>query len=263
MQTAEYDRMFALEGGHWWFVGRRILALKQLDRFARPHGRILDLGCGTGAVLGELSRRGPATGLDMSPLALGYSQRRGLARLVRGDAGELPFGEGAFDAVVSLDLFEHLASDHAGIAEAFRVLRPGGVLVLSVPAMMSLWGPHDVALMHHRRYTKREVVARLEEAGFRVRRCSYSVCFLYPVVRVVRALERRRRSEPRSSLRSLPGWVNRLLVGVQRLEAALLGSFDLPWGSSVVAVAEKREAPRAATAPLRAATRDATRDRAP
>lgn len=239
MQSAEYDRMFALEGEHWWFVGRRGLALKLLDRSARPGGRCLDLGCGTGAVLGELARRGPATGLDRSPLALAYSRRRGLARLVRGDAEALPFGAETFDAIVSLDLFEHLASDRAGIGEAFRVLRPGGVLVLSVPAMMSLWGPHDVALMHHRRYTRREVVTCLEEAGFRVRRASYSVCFLFPVVGIVRLLEKRRRGEPRSSLRPLPGWLNRLLIGVQRAEAALVERFDLPWGSSVVAVAER------------------------
>ncbi|MBZ0090248.1 MAG: class I SAM-dependent methyltransferase [Thermoanaerobaculia bacterium] len=248
MQSAEYDRMFALEGDHWWFVGRRVLALDLLDRFAKSHPRCLDLGCGTGVVSQELARRGSATSLDMSPLALGYSRRRGLERLVRGDAEAMPFGAETFDAVVSLDLFEHLASDRAGIGEAYRVLRPGGVLVLSVPAMMSLWGPHDVALMHHRRYSKMEVVERLQEAGFRVRRCSYSVCFLYPIVRAVRALERRRRGEPRSSLRPLPGWLNWLLTGIQRLEAALLGSFDLPWGSSVVAVAERRPDLPAATA---------------
>jgi SAM-dependent methyltransferase len=231
--------MYSLEGEHWWFVGRRRLALRLLDRFARARPQCLDLGCGTGVVLGELARRGAATGLDMSPLAIGYSRRRGLKKLVRGDAEALPFRAQTFDAVVSLDLFEHLPGERAGIEEAFRVLRPGGVLVLAVPAMMSLWGPHDVALMHRRRYTRSEVATRLEEAGFHVVRVSYSVCFLYPVVRWVRFLERRRAGEPKSSLRALPGWLNRILAGVQRSEAALIERMDLPWGSSVVAVARR------------------------
>lgn len=239
MKRAEYERMYALEDAHWWFIGRRTLALRLLDRFAKAHPRCLDLGCGTGAVLRELARRGEATGLDMSPLAIGYSRRRGLERLVRGDAEALPFPARTFDAVVSLDLFEHLPGDSAGIAEAFRVLRPGGVLVLAVPAMMRLWGPHDVALMHFRRYTRGEVIAQLQRAGFRVRRASYSVFFLYPIVLLVRLIEKRRQGEPRSSLRAVPGWLNRLLIGIQRLEAALIGGIDLPWGSSVVAVAER------------------------
>lgn len=239
MLSAEYERMFALENEHWWFVARRSLTLQLLERFGTAGGRLLDLGCGTGAVLQELTARGRAVGIDSSPLALSLSRQRGLQGLIRGDAQAMPFRSESFDAVVSLDLFEHLPSDRAGIAEAFRVLRPGGILVLAVPAMESLWGPHDVALMHHRRYSRAEIVVLLKASGFGIRRASYSLFFLYPLVRWVRLLERRRGGQPRSSLKPVPNRINRALIALQRFEAAILGRVDLPWGSSVVVVAER------------------------
>ncbi|MFQ3678416.1 MAG: class I SAM-dependent methyltransferase, partial [Fimbriimonadaceae bacterium] len=115
MNPAEYDRMFALEEHYWWFVGRRNLALRlvlEFDDTARPWS-ILDVGCGTGIVLSELNRLGDGVGLDFSDRALAYSHRRGLGRLVRGDGTALPFADARFDAVVGLDIFEHIQDDEA------------------------------------------------------------------------------------------------------------------------------------------------------
>lgn len=245
MNPDEYQKMFSLEDRYWWFVGRRLLALGLLRsalRGATGHGSkpvVLDVGCGTGVVLGELRDWASPIGLDMSSLALGFCRQRCLDRVVRGDGQALPLRTDSLDAVIGLDIYEHIPDDEQAFRETFRVLKPGGALVLSVPAFMSLWGPHDVALMHKRRYRLGEVRRKLREAGFVVERASYSIFFLFPVVVVVRFFEKRRKGEPKANLVAVPNWMNRALVALQQAEAALISRMSLPWGSSVVAVARK------------------------
>ncbi|HTQ10948.1 MAG TPA: methyltransferase domain-containing protein [Fimbriimonadaceae bacterium] len=240
MNPDEYTRMFELEDRYWWFVARRRIALKLLGRHLRPGSEVLlDVGCGTGVVLQELQSVGKPVGLDMSDVALGYCRRRGLTRLVRADATAMPFGPSSCDAIVGLDVFEHIERDDLAFEEAFRRLSPGGILVLSVPAFQSLWGPHDIALMHFRRYTKPMLKERLERAGFQVERLTYSVFILFPAVVVVRFFEKRKRGPAKASLAALPNWLNAFLIGIQSVEGLLISSFNLPWGSSLIAVARK------------------------
>lgn len=249
MQTAEYDRMFALEDRYWWFVGRRRLALRLLKKAlgvapppltpASSGPVVLDLGCGTGVIASELAQWSHPVGLDMSPQALAYCRQRGVEDLVLANGEALPIRSDSVDAVLALDIFEHIQDDRAAFAEAFRVLRPGGVLVLSVPAFRWLWGPHDVALMHHRRYTRPEVRSCLQEAGFQVGRLSYSVFFLFPIVVLIRALEKLRRGPAKANLPQVPEWMNAMLIDLQDVEARWIESIALPWGSSVIAVARK------------------------
>jgi SAM-dependent methyltransferase len=244
MQLEEYDRMFALEDRYWWFVGRRRVALRLLrGSLSAPssRSRILDLGCGTGVIATELAQWADPVGLDMSEHALAHCRQRGVTALVQADGEALPLRDRSVQGVLALDIFEHIQGDRAAFAECYRVLKPGGVLVLSVPAYRYLWGPHDVALMHHRRYTKSEIRARLEEAGFRVERASYSVFFLFPIVLLIRLVEKLKPGPPRASLPKVPGWLNRALIALQEFEAACIAKLDLPWGSSVIAVARRPE----------------------
>jgi len=234
--------MFELEDHYWWFVGRRRLALKLLrshTSVAKPD--VLDLGCGTGVVLRELGEWASPTGLDMSDLALGFCRQRSLGRLIKGDGSKLPIQDKQFDAIIGLDIFEHIEDDEAAFADAYRILRPGGILVLSVPAFRALWGPHDIALMHFRRYRASEVRQRLEKAGFVVRRSTYSVFFLFPIVVIWRLFEKRKKGPAKASLVSVPKWMNTTLIAFQDLEAMLISAMNLPWGSSVIAVAQRVE----------------------
>lgn len=240
MNPEEYTRMYELEDRYWWFVGRRKVALGLLQRWTQGHpGRVLDIGCGTGVIFQELSKIGDPVGLDFSSLALGYCRKRGLKPLINADGQALPFKSNEFDGAIGLDIFEHIKDDRRALSEAFRVLKPGGVLVLSVPAFMSLWSPHDVALMHFRRYTRPQMRSLLETVGFKVQRSSYSVFFLFPIVLLIRFLEKRRKGEAKASLPGVPGWFNSMLIRLQTIEAWLIARCGLPWGSSVIVVAVK------------------------
>jgi len=238
VHVEEYARMFALEDRYWWFVGRRRLAVGLAAKYGAK-GLALDIGCGTGAATLALSDLCEVTGADMSSEALEFARSRGCARQVLADGQALPFRSGSFDVVMGLDVYEHIPDDVRAFEETFRVLKAGGHLVMSVPAFKFLWSPHDVALMHHRRYTARELRHKLEAAGFQVQRLSYSVFFLFPFVLVSRILEKFKHGPAKASLPPVPDALNSALIGIQSAEAAVIANVSLPWGSSVVAVAKK------------------------
>lgn len=239
MQTDEYAKMRAQEDHYWWFVARRQLALELLTNFADRQGPILDVGSGTGAMLSQLTDFGPAYGVDFSPEALRFAQDRGLPRLVQGDAARLPFRDASFQTVVTLDTLEHVQDDRRAISEIARVLQPGGTVVLNVPAFRSLWGPHDEALMHFRRYRKAEVRDLLLGAGLDVRLLSYSVFYLFPAVVAVRLRDRFRRGPAVVRLPGVSERANQRLINLMAAESRTILRRPLPWGSSIVAVAQK------------------------
>jgi ubiquinone/menaquinone biosynthesis C-methylase UbiE len=244
MNPGEYDKMRRLEDEYWWFVGRRELALMLLRKHSNKRsGDVLDLGCGTGAVMASATEFSESvTGLDMSDRALEYAHQRELSGLTQADGTLLPFSDASFDAIVALDIFEHIEKDDLAFAEAYRVLRPGGILVLSVPAHRWLWSKHDVALHHFRRYTVREISQQLARARFEIETASYAVFLLFPLVVLSRLLERFRPGPAEASLPNVPSWLNRTLIHLLRLEGGwVLSGWRLPWGSSVVAIGRKPE----------------------
>jgi SAM-dependent methyltransferase len=172
-------------------------------------------------------------------------------------AERLPFAAASFDLVTALDVLEHLDRDDLAAREIARVLRPGGLLVATVPALPSLWSEHDEALDHRRRYRPRSFRRLLGEAELEIELLSYTVSVLFPAIFLFRRLQRLRRSprDPRTSLVPVPPILNRLLIGLLRLEGRLLPHLRLPFGVSLIAVARKVErCPRGWWAPLRART---------
>lgn len=230
--------MRQFEDEYWWFVSRRRLALSLLEEF-EPAGKVLDVGCGTGAVLAEIQKTRDAFGLDFSELALDFGRERGLLNLVHGNAEQLPFADDEFSAIVTLDTLEHVPDDVKAIAEIVRVLQPGGAAIINVPAFKWLWGPHDVALMHFRRYTKNELADKLTAAGLEVRWASYGVFFLFPVVVMIRVLDKLKKRDAEVDLPKVSPGFNRFLLKLMDFEARLMRNIPLPWGSSVAAVAVK------------------------
>jgi SAM-dependent methyltransferase len=235
--------MYRLEERYWWYRALRDRIVSVLDAYA-PHARaFLDAGCGTGAVLQELSRRKPGAsfvGVDLSPHALDRCRLRSLPLLMRASVNDLPIRSGAFDVVTSHDVlyFEGI-DDRRALAEFARVLAAEGTLVLNLPAFECLRGAHDEFVKGRRRYTRAEIGELVRGAGFRLLFTSYWNAALFPAVALVRRLRRTRSETNESDLRPLPDAINRLLYALLRVEAAWLRRGTLPFGTSVLAVARK------------------------
>ena len=249
MDLPEYERMFEHESHHWWFVGTRRVILDVLRRRA-PAGadgappRICDIGCGTGGTTARLSTLGAALGLDASAEALRLARRRPGGAFAQGDAARLPLATGAFDVATLLDIVEHTDDDAAVVAEAARVLRPGGLLLLTVPAFPFLWSQHDEALHHRRRYRSREIRKLLEDQGLQIDILTYYNSALFPAVAAIRLLSRLGRggagAPPKSDLSLPPAPLNGLLASLLGSERHLVGRIPLPAGVSLLATALKR-----------------------
>ncbi|HEX5010974.1 MAG TPA: class I SAM-dependent methyltransferase [Planctomycetota bacterium] len=246
MNTAEFDRMFAIEATHWWYRGRRSLVRGALDRHAparRPLA-LLDVACATGMSFRFLADYGDIRGIDISDETIRLCGQRGIRRIVKGDAMRLPFAAGSFDVVLALDAFEHFEDDVAAMRETLRVLRPGGLLVCTVPAFMALWSPHDEAYHHHRRYRRPQLRQRLATAGYDVLRSSYSSMTLFLPVLALRRWRRwrgERPGEPPSSDFAVPfpAPVEWLASAITTAEVAAEQHVNLPFGVSLLAVARK------------------------
>ena len=240
MEAQTFAEHFALEDTHWWFRSKRTLVVSLLRRFGVLGGPGLDVGCGAGGTLAGLGARW--VGVDADPLALSLSQRRGLTRLAGAAAEALPFRAGTFAACLCLDLLYHrnVPSEAGPLRECHRVLRPGGVLILTDSAFDWLRSAHDGAVHGARRYTRRELVEHVRTAGFTPLLASYAYCLVFPAVAAVRLA--RRGGSAGSDVYALPRPLNSALLGVQAVERALLRLSPLPFGSSVVLVARKAAA---------------------
>jgi len=170
MEEEFYPAYYRLEGRHWWFLGRRSLFLRVLERQFPPAARpiqLLDFGCGTGAFLEHLERFGSVSAVDADPSAVEFCHSRGRSEVQLVPPGApLPFADATFDLVTTLDVIEHIGDDVGALRELHRVLRPGGRLLVAVPAFMFLWGKQDEVSHHHRRYTAKTMRRALTEAGF-------------------------------------------------------------------------------------------------
>jgi SAM-dependent methyltransferase len=231
-----------VEDRHWWFVVRRGIVSDAIEAH-RPDrvDAVLEVGCGAGGFLAQLSRLFPgATVRGVEPsdaaragaVARGYDVSEGLFQ-------DLSAADGSADVLVALDVLEHCEDDSAALAEARRVLRPGGVLVLTVPALPSMWSEHDRVNGHHRRYTRGDLAARARAAGLEVLRATCFNTVLLPPAWVARAGAEMLGLPAVSGVRVPFAPVNAALRGLFGLERPWLRGHDLPVGTSVLLVARR------------------------
>jgi SAM-dependent methyltransferase len=243
MEDQVYRQLYEVENEHWWFTARKDILLQYLDRRLPlpPTARVLDVGCGTGAILESFSRRYQAFGSDMAPQAIAFCRERGLTRLHLGTLETYPPSE-PFDLITMLDMVEHVEDDDGLLRTARRLLAPAGHVLIAVPAFPSLWSRHDEILHHKRRYTRRGLRRLVEHAGFAVEHLTFFNSFLFPVAWAKRLAARTTGSEKANDLDIPPRPLNALLRGVFRAERGLLLRATLPVGLSLLCLARKNGA---------------------
>jgi SAM-dependent methyltransferase len=224
---------------HWWFEGRRIIVRSLLTSESLPSGaRIYDVGCGTGQNLEMLAAFGEVTGVDRSAEVLGLAGARGF-QVLQGDIASLPLASDSADVMVAMDVLEHLDDDGEAARELFRVLRPGGLVVITVPAFRWLWGSQDDVSHHRRRYTRAELEALLSGAGFVLHKVSFFNFFLFLPTWLGRRLVALLGATVLSENTLTPPWLDRPLGAIFASEAGVLRRLDFPVGVSLLALGRK------------------------
>lgn len=243
MERSEYERLASAEDRMWWFRG---LHANLAGVFAEdlPTGRVLDAGCGTGGLMVRLAARLPDAaiiGLDLDTGAAAVARGKSGRPVCVGSVDRLPLAASSLDAILSADVLCHKGIDEAAALRDFRrCLKPGGRLVLNLPAYRWLYSQHDVAVDNARRYARAEVAHLLAAAGFARIRTRYWNTFLFPLMVLRRKLWWRGAVGVASDVALLPAPVERAFGAVMALESRLVGAgFPLPFGGSILAIAVK------------------------
>lgn len=242
----EYERVHSAEERHFWYRGLHALALDQLNRSLRaenssredPRSRplVLDAGCGPGGFTAKVATFAQVIGIDFSELALRLAARRGVSALARGSVLALPLRDASVDAIVSLDVLYHAAvtDDLEALREMRRVVKPGGSILLNLPAHPWLTSSHDAMIHGARRYSKSRLREMAQEAGLQIVRLGYWNSTLFPALALFRLATRNR--PPTSDVSLPPAPINALLTSLLRCEAWLFRWLPLPPGLSLFVV---------------------------
>lgn len=251
MDETMYDLFADVDGSHWWFEGRRQVVAAVIGQHlpleiepvqSRP--QIVDIGCGSGAMLKMLDQFGDVTGLEMFEDAVAWSRSHyggfadvELARI----PDDLP-RDGRYDIACAFDVIEHIEDDSGAVERIREAVRPGGLFVSTVPAFPSLWGDTDVLSHHWRRYRRGPYCQVLRRAGFEIDRATYFNTWLFPpaaAVRWTKRLLRRSGREPRADLDLPTGPMDRVLTRIFASERHVVTRWSFPVGVSLLVIARR------------------------
>ena len=243
MQYSHYEMLYRHEIGHWWYRVRRQIVHDLLRSYFgdRTDLRLADIGCGTGALTKELEQYGECTGIDLSEHAVAFCRSRGVRDVRPGSAEQTGLKDGSLDAVICIDVLEHLPKDKRGITEIHRVLKQGGIAIIFVPAFRSLWGVTDELSHHYRRYRLPELARKFEPKDFTILRKSYFNTFLFPFIAMVRMTVRLLHIPMKSENATGTGMLNEFFYRVFDLERRAPSSgVSFPFGVSILLVVQKK-----------------------
>lgn len=238
MERIVYDRMAELDERHWWYRARRdVLGELIRRRILLPNdARILEVGCGTGHNFQMLRQFGRLDAIEVDGAAREIASRR-LGHAVM-DASlpqlsDVPLH--TYDMIAMLDVLEHIDDDRAALKALAQRLRPGGRLLITVPAHPWMWSAHDEVNHHKRRYTRRTLRAAIGDAGLKLEMLGWFNSLLFPLAAAARVAGRLTGKED-SDDKLPPGPVNKLFEAVFGLERYALGRVPLPPGVSLAAI---------------------------
>jgi SAM-dependent methyltransferase len=243
MDSSVHEADARLEQDHWWYVGRRRLFERIVLRLGLgAESRVLEVGTSAGTNLRMLSEAGfrKVSGIDVSELAVELCRAKGFRDVQVSDVHHMPFDEAAFDLVLATDVIEHLDDDRSALREIRRVVRPGGYVLVSVPAFPSLWGFQDEVAHHKRRYRLRELVEVLQEAELEPLQCFHFNYLLFVPIWLARRAMRIWRPQIGSESELNTPLLNRLLVKVFSFDVWTAPRLRPAFGVSLLGLARRR-----------------------
>jgi SAM-dependent methyltransferase len=238
MELDAYRNMAATEDEHWWFCGRRAIGEAVIRGLDLPKdAKILEIGAGTGGNMAMLEKFGEVEAVEMSDLARQIAWEKTGRHFLYGYLPDnIPVSPGTFDLVCLFDVLEHVAEDEASLVSMRRLLKPNGKIVLTVPAHQWLWSTHDVGLHHMRRYSRELLKERIERAGYRIDKLTYTNAALFPLAALARLADRLRGSAAASGQAMPPAPINAAMKAMFSAESLIVPSASLPFGVSLLAV---------------------------
>lgn len=245
MDLDAYKTTYEREKTYWWYIARLDILKAVFRKFVLCQNtknlRILNVGSGTGNISKSFAEYGRVYSVDYSNEALRFSQINGQRDLVRADAINIPFKNDYFDVVMLYDLLEHVDDDILVLKETKRVLKEGGVAILTVPSYKFMWSRIDDVAWHKRRYLRSGLLNKMDKVHLRKVKVTYFNTFLFPGAIIRRWVEKlfciKRKGD--SFLPSIPHWLNGLMVKIFSFEKYFLKDFSFPFGLSVLAIYKK------------------------
>lgn len=246
MERESYNKMHLNEEAHWWFIARRLILKKILDRYYRNKKpkKVLEVGCGSGGNLTMLKEYGEIFAMELDDDARNIANNRNICNVKKGRLPEdIPFNDG-FDLICMLDVLEHIDDDLAALSSVKEKLNQQGKLLITVPAYKFLWSAHDVACHHKRRYTRKQLINLVLKSGLKVQYTSYFNTILFPVIAAVRILNNifgGSGSSAKNDVNLPPTFVNKFLRIIFSAERLILPAMFFPFGVSVLIIAENEK----------------------
>lgn len=242
MKKSLYDELYLLEEKHWWHLAKRDIGLQLLKKYlSKKNPKILDIGCGTGKNVEVLEKLGTTWGIDVSEKAILYCKKRGLKKVKLAKAEATGFKDNSFDAVVLFDVLEHV-DDTQTVKEILRILKPNGLVLITVPAYPWLWSKWDEVLHHKRRYTKKSLTRLFAAKEFKKVHFSYAFSYLLIPAYVIRKIKSvfLKKDYPSDFKLSSSG-INSVMFFITKLEYFFIERGLLPFGTSIVYLARKKD----------------------
>jgi SAM-dependent methyltransferase len=239
MERVVYETMAELDQRHWWYRARREVLAALIRRLAKPPkaARILEIGCGTGHNLAMLGQFGRVDALELDEEARSVAEKRLGREVMSAPLPEIQgVADGHYHLVGAFDVIEHIDDDRAALASIAAKIRPGGKLVMTVPAHQWMWSAHDVVNHHKRRYSRRALRSLVEESPLRLERVGYFNSLLFPVA-IAERMASKVRGRDEADLKLPPAPLNAALERAFAAERHLIGRLPLPPGLSLFAVA--------------------------
>jgi len=241
MNPEEYENLNQVERLHWYYCGKREIVRHWIKKSSgiRQEMKLVDCGAGSGALAASMVGELDVTAMDDHAESLAILRSRLPShRILEGSCSEIPLADAAADIVTALDVLEHIPNDRQAAAEMLRILRPGGTIIVTVPAMMCLWSDWDVALHHHRRYSKKSLLETFAAMPCETQHCAYINSLAFPLVWLARkARAAGLGGTERAEDRVPPRLINKVLQA-SFVKPACSG-WQLPWGVGLLLVGKK------------------------